>query len=509
MLPVCTADQVRELDRHAIETLGLPGISLMETASEAVARAARQLWAATDGGPVVVVCGSGNNGGDGYGCARWLHSWGVPVALWSLAGESRGDAAVLRRVCDRLGLPQVDGLDGAGLIVDAIFGTGLDRTIQGPARQAIAAINAHPAPVVSIDLPSGLDADTGQVLGVAVRAHTTVTLAAYKAGLFCPPGSGLTGELRLAPLGLPSPADRLADCPDRAALAAMWPARPAAAHKTRSGHLLVVAGSTSMAGAAILCCRGAFAAGVGLVSLVAPRGALPRLAGLPAEVMVHPSGDGDRLVPPSPSVFDRVTAAVIGPGLGGGDPLSGAVEAWVRSVWRDRSLPLCFDADALLPDLHPSEHPRVITPHPGEAGRLLGRSTANIQSDRFNGVRALSKSGCTALLKGRHTLVASPGLPISVNMTGNQILGTAGSGDVLSGIVAALLARGVGPHDAARLGAHVHGLAADHLAEGRPQGWTATDIAEAVPCGIEALFGRKCALAQPAATTHDPREAAE
>lgn len=488
VIPVGTAAQVRELDRRLIEDLGLPGAALMEVAARGVAKAIARSHAADARCGTVVVCGGGNNGGDGYAVARWLDQLGFPVSIWSLDERSRGDAAIMREASRRLQIPEVDKLGEAWLIVDAVFGTGLDRPVTGAKADAIAAMNEHPAPVVAIDVPSGLHSDTGAVLGVAVEASHTVVLGRYKAGLFCGAGPDSTGHLTLVDLGLDALstyADADAELPELADLGPLWPRRARGDHKNRSGHLLVVAGSRNQAGAAVLTCRAALAAGVGLVTLVAPKGALPRLESLAPEVMLLVHGDGDVLADLPPDALRGRSAIAAGPGLGGGSPLSESLVTSLKSIWTG-PLPVVFDADALVAAEGPSATPRVITPHPGEAARLLSCDTPEIEADRFAAAKRLAGPH-TALLKGRYTLVASSGRRVSVNPRNSPVLGTGGSGDVLTGVIGALLARGVSAHDAARLGAWVHGRAGERLEAQRNAGWTAGDIADELANAIEEL----------------------
>ncbi len=486
---VSTAAQVRELDRSTIEDFGVPGIALMETASHAVAELVRDRFPSARQG-VVVVCGGGNNGGDGYAIARWLHVRGYRVYTWSLAAESKGDAGINRASCTRMGIPELDGLGGAQLIVDAIFGTGLSRDVDGKYYSAIETMNAHPAPVVAVDIPSGIHADTGAVLGIAVRAQHTVTFARLKLGLLAGEGMVHAGQVHVADIGLVrgGPGSFVATLPEGPGDLPAWPTRASTDHKHRSGHLLVIAGSAPMAGAAVLCCQAALACGVGLVSLVATRGTWPRLAQLPPEVMVVDAGEGTRMrVPVSDDVFKGRTTVVAGPGLGGGGGISQDVGAWLQSAWSNLEIPVLFDADALPFAGGEARGPRVVTPHPGEAARMLRRKKDRVQGDRFKYASRLARDGCIGLLKGPNTLVAREGAPQWVNPTGNQTLAVGGSGDVLAGIIGALLARGVPAWDAARLGAWVHGVAADRLAARRSQGWTAGDVALELPATIEEL----------------------
>ena len=269
----------------------------------------------------------------------------------------------------------------------------------------------------------------------------------------------------------------------------MLPERAAGSHKGHHGHLLVVAGSTAMAGAAVLACTAAIRAGAGRVTLWTPQGALPRLKALPPEVMVQLVGEGDRLDPeqsPSTAGFDAVLA---GPGLGGGQPLTAALHHWLSELWTRFAGPVVFDADALVCARGSGAGARVVTPHPGEAGRLLGISNAEVQADRFAIAHRLATQS-VALLKGRYSLVACPDGQLWVNGTGNPILATAGSGDVLAGMVAALTAQGVDARSASVAGAHLHGRCAEHLASRGPGGWTASDVAMLIPVAIAELVPR-------------------
>jgi len=506
VIPVATAEQVRALDAGAIEGLGIPGIALMESASQALAAAVQEVRQQVGGGSVLLVCGGGNNGGDGFGAARWLHGWGVPVVIWALSDRASGDAAVNRQACERLGLPFVSiGSPGElaehAVLVDAVFGTGLSRDVEGRYATVLTWLDQAEAPIVAADLPSGLHADTGRLMGVGVHAARTVTFGALKAGMLCGQGPERCGQVDLAELGLGAVPDveLLGALGTPQTLRTWWPHRGGDAHKTRSGHVAVLAGSTAMAGAAVLCCRGAQAAGAGLVTLFAPRGALPRLACLPPEVMVAVSGEGDVLEAPDlDGPLSRATALVAGPGLGGGQELPPDLARFLAERWAVDPRPMLADADALSVVFSASaavsaeRGPRVITPHPGEAARLLDTDAPSVQGDRFDAVQRLAAlgSGCTALLKGRHTLIATPDQPVHVNPTGGPVLATGGTGDVLSGLVTALLGRGLPAHRAATLGAWVHGRAGDRLAEvpGGGEGTTAGDVADALSGAIAELL---------------------
>jgi NAD(P)H-hydrate epimerase len=482
MRPVLSAAASRARDQEAI-SLGIPGVALMELASRGVAEVihTRHRDAASRG--VWVVCGSGNNGGDGYGVARWLTGWGYEVRICALSEGSTGDAALMRSVCEQMGIGFAERWDEAGLIVDACLGTGLKRDVTGELSERLRALARHPAEVVAVDIPSGLCADTGTIRGVCVPAARTVTFGTLKFGHLGEPGTDLCGPVEVVDIGLDAlgaPVDPWAEVPDSDDL--QWPRRAAADHKSTSGHLLVIAGSRAMSGAAVLTCRAALAAGAGLVTLLAPRNA--RLERLPSEVMLMDGGDGD-VSTRVPSACERFHAVAAGPGLGGGHALPASLLDGLKGLWAG-SRPAVFDADALVAAVGEGRGARVITPHAGEAARLLSIDVGEVLADRRAAALALAR-GRTAVLKGRNSLVASPERPVSVNPTGGPILATAGSGDVLCGVVGALLARGLSGHEAARLAVWVHGAAGDLLGEIRGQGWTAGDVASALPKAIDRL----------------------
>jgi len=473
---ISTAAQCRALDAAVIDGLGVPGIALMELASHGVARVVlQQLGDATE--RVLVVCGAGNNGGDGYAVARWLALDGVDVSIWALDSPRTADALTMRSAAQRLGLRFVDAPGQPTLIVDAIFGTGLAREITGRYAQAIEALQKLDAKVVAVDLPSGVHADTGAVLGVALPAQLTVSFGRLKQAFFSP-GASLCGDVQLVDIGTHRSDHSSARLAERASLA--WPTRPRDAHKNRLGHLAVVAGSEAMAGAAVLACMGAVRSGVGLVTLLSSPRSLPRLGALPPGVMLR-TGTLLECLERSKG-FDAVA---VGPGIGGGAGLSAAVLEALERLWASAT-PAVFDADALQSMGQRAHTSTVFTPHPGEAGRLLGSSAQAVQSDRFSAARSLAQLGGVALLKGRHTLVCEGG-DTTVNPTGSPTLATAGSGDVLTGLIGGLLARGLAPADAARTGAWVHGRAGQILEAERLEGWSAVDIAEALPLAMAEL----------------------
>jgi len=471
-----------ELDRRTIEEIGVPGLVLMESAAGAVVRALLETHGeqARDRG-VIVVAGPGNNGGDGVAIARRLQGLGVPVKVVLVADPARvrGDARTQLDLAASMQVP-VEQFDeqpewsGAGVLVDALLGTGLDRDVTGPMASAIRALDTAGPPVVCVDIPSGIDGATGQERGCAVHADLTVTFAAAKQGHFIEPGRAHRGRLRIADIGIP-----VARFPDTTAPtlrllgpSVLAPIEGAAreAHKGTFGHLLVIAGSPGKAGAARLCAEAALRAGAGLVTLAVPEHLpLDSLAQLAPEVMVE-------RVPGSPQgAFDessrqaldellvRRDAVALGPGLGT-DP--GTV-ALVRSLYAQAEQPMVLDADGLnaLGDAVPVLDEglvRVLTPHPGEMARLTGTNTATLAPRRVPAARELAvASGAVVVLKGAGTIIAAPDSCCWLNPTGNPGMGTAGSGDVLTGMLGALLARGRDAVSAATAAVYWHGLAGD------------------------------------------------
>jgi len=509
---LCDAAAMRELDRHTIATLGIPGEVLMESAGRAVVQ--EVLEQLPRNGAVMVVCGTGNNGGDGFVAARQLHCLGIPVRI-ALVGDPkqlRGEAAVNFARAEAFGVP-VDGerwrAPGRGVIVDAIFGTGLSRKVAGAAGRGIRRINAarkahaRSLSVVSVDLPSGLCADTGQILGDAVRADRTVTIQLPKLGLVLEPGRSAAGCVRVVRIGIAEVAPGVSGAAQlltRAAAGARLPDRPAAGHKGTFGHVLVIAGSEGKTGAASLAAEGAARAGAGLVSIACPAGLNDILEIKCTEAMTLPVPDtSDRSFAARAAnelieLSTERSAVAIGPGIGrGAETLK-----LVRDVVPRISKPLVIDADGLFAFAGEPERlakrrgATVLTPHPGEAGNLLHQKPADINRDRVVAARALAeRTGAVVLLKGAASVIAAPDGRVLVNPTGGPALGSGGTGDVLTGVVAGLLAQGAPPFDAAALAAFVHGAAADRLAESAgDSGILAGELARALPGEFEALRRR-------------------
>lgn len=503
---------IRAMERRAQDELGLPSSLLMENAgaraSDAiVARYASLLER------VVVVGGTGQNGGDGWVVARHLASAGVRVVC-VLVGSSAnigGDARPNWNMLAAFGVTFVEGwgegarveVEQATLIVDALFGIGLSREVCGEHAEAVVAINASRAPVVALDVPSGIDSDTGARLGVAVRASLTVTFGAMKLGLTQFPARDLAGEVVVVPISAPISEDACAHVITANHVRTLLVPRAADAHKGTNGHVLIVAGSPGKSGASVLATLGALRAGAGLVTLVTrseeERRALE--ARLPVEAMTAVIADED-----ADSAADKVCAlasslrarsVVLGPGLGRGE----GERRFARALSVALPVPTVIDADALfalgedLESLRDAKAERVLTPHPGEAATLLRLAVDVVQTGRVAAARELARrSGHVAVLKGASTIVSSPNAPDAVCLRGTPALGTGGTGDVLAGVVGALLASkgdlNTSTATMARVAAEVavwtHGLAGE-LAASADRGLLASEVAAAVPAAMATL----------------------
>jgi len=505
VIPVVDARRMRAADAATIRG-GVPSATLMENAARALATGIAREFAAWR--RIVVVCGPGNNGGDGLAAARLLDGMRFSVRVFTLGDPDayRGDAASNAALARKAGLPlePLTGRKGfatlagalreADGVVDALFGTGLDRPLSGSAARAVGAINAAGRPVVAADVPSGLSSDTGRIPGKAVRAAATVAFGAPKVCHVLPPARDLCGRLVIADIGISrahlSPRGQRLFLATAESIRELLPPRDRAAHKRSVGSVAVIAGSRGKTGAAILAARGALRAGAGLVTIFCAESLQSAIVTALPEAMTIglPEEEGALAAAAGPEAIRRLgdfDAAVLGPGLGRSP---GAVAA-IRAVVRRARLPLVLDADGLnafagkAAELRRRAGPTVATPHPGEAGRLLGRSTRDVQSDRLAAARALARSaGCCVLLKGETSLTATPDGRVVVNPTGSPVLATAGTGDVLAGVVAAFLAGGLRTEDATAGAAWIHGAAGDRLERTLGDaGALASEVADLLP----------------------------
>lgn len=496
-----TSAEIAALDRRATETHGIPVNSLMEQAGARVAQAAGELLAGRNA-RVAVLAGKGNNGGDGFVAARILqgHGAAVTAVLAAPAAEYAGEAARTLAEARAAGVQITDAehvsLAAFDLIIDALFGTGFRGPARGPAYVLIETANASHVPILAVDIPSGLNADSGQPEGPAIHAVATVTMGLPKVGLLLYPGAELAGMLYVADIGYPSD---LADDPSVPThlvtvemVRARIPARPPDSHKGTYGRTLIVAGSVGFTGAAALAALGALRSGAGLVTLCVPRAVYPIIAGLVAEAMPHPvdDEDGHLAISALDAVQDAAGAAdvvAVGPGLSVAPGVRAVVEGLLR-----QPRPLVLDADALnvlaghTDVLAGAAGPLVITPHPGELGRLMDTTAAEIQQDRLAAARqASSQFRCIVVLKGARTIIAQPDGEAFIVPTGNPGMATGGMGDVLTGLIASLIGQGLSPGEAAWTAAYLHGLAADLIAEERGTvGMLASEVAHRLPAAI-------------------------
>jgi len=507
MIPVLDSQGMRDADRATIEGLGLPSMVLMEAAALSVTDTVLDRFDVVS--RVAVVCGPGNNGGDGLAAARQLRCRGVDAEALVLVeeGSLRGDAAVQLELARRFGVPVHDCSGGAGdlaarlaaadVVVDALFGTGLDRALAGEMAGTVELLNATPKPIVAVDIPSGLAGSSANPPGPCVQATVTVTFAAPKPAHVLPPACWACGELVVADIGIPPwvLAERAMLWLVEADDVARWlPRRAPDAHKGHFGHLGIVAGRAGRAGAAILAARAAVAGGSGLVTVATSADALAAIqAGAPeAMVDIVPAGTGGELADHDPSRFlAKITALAVGPGAGTGSDAASLV-GHLAAVWQG---PLVLDADALtvlaprLESLRGRPAPTVLTPHPGELARLLGVETSEVVSDRLGAAReAADRSGAVVVAKGARTLVVGGRGGDLVNPTGTAGLASGGAGDTLTGLIGALLAQGLAGREAAASAVFLHGRAAELAAiehpasvpAGRLVEWLARAWAEAL-----------------------------
>jgi ADP-dependent NAD(P)H-hydrate dehydratase / NAD(P)H-hydrate epimerase len=511
---VATSKEMRELDRLTIEKFRVPSLALMEKAGAAIAEALLERFGKIAKGGVLVVCGKGNNGGDGLVVARRLKKKTIPceVVLLGRKEDISPDAAenlraylkIKGKVFEAAADPGAlfhERLKGKKLVVDAILGTGLKENVRGPYAEAIALINGSGLPVVAADVPSGLDSDGARPLGAAVKASMTVALGYPKLGEVIYPGVSYVGELVVAEIGIHPDAvaqvNPRAELLDDEEIGRLVPEREPNSHKGTYGHLLVVAGSRGKTGAAILACRAAMRAGAGLVTLAAPRSLNGILAGALVEAMTEPLKDNDdeEMQPLGDREWRRLlekkSAVLFGPGIGVHDSTRGALWWLLRNL----EMPCVIDADGLnllagdVERIGGAKRPPVLTPHPGEMARLIGADTARVNHDRVGVARSFAeKHRCYVVLKGARTVVATPEGRVFINPTGNPGMASGGMGDALAGILGGLLAQGIGIEDSLKLGVFLHGFAADRVAMIKGQiGLVASDVIEAVPEGLKKL----------------------
>lgn len=507
--------EMREMDRLTIQNLGIPGAVLMENAARGATRIFMDHFEPSKDAHVVILCGGGNNGGDGYVMARYIKEAGVAVTvivlseLKNISGDARINLDVIQRMdMEILEIPDakkwVKGrrvMRDCDVIIDGILGTGLNSPVRGFYRKVIEEVNLLDKPVMSIDIPSGLNADTGQIMGAAIVADLTVTFGFPKIGQLVFPGAKVVGRLTRIDIGIPESIGRQvpesARMPEPDDFRLLFSAEGQDIHKGTRGHLLVLAGSTGKTGAATLTGLGALRAGAGLVTLGVPKTLNPILEGKLTEVMTVPlpeTPEGSLSLKAETEInmhMEGKTALALGPGLA----THPETTTLVRNIVKTCRVPMVIDADGLnalsedLGVLADCKGGVILTPHPGEMGRLTGMKISDIQDDRVGTARRfVEKYECYLVLKGARTLIAEPGGAIYVNPTGNPALSSGGSGDVLTGLLGGFLARRWPIKEAGIAAAYLHGLAADYLSEDMGQtGVLAGDLLDVFPELIHTL----------------------
>lgn len=515
-MKVITAEQMQEIDAGAIKGCGIPGLTLMENAGRGCTDVIIAHFSGKPASSALVVAGKGNNGGDGHVIARLLHEqgWSVNLILLASSDDVSGDAAVnLARLPAGVTLCECtdseilaahnDKFSSCNIIVDAIFGTGLKNEIKGFYRNAVEAINNSGSTVISVDIPSGIHGSSGEILGVAVKADLTVTFAAAKIGHILYPGASYCGRLDIVDIGIPSalvdnsPGVRFIDFAEAAAL---MKRRDRSSHKGSNGHCLIVAGSIGHTGAAHLAAASAVRGGAGLVTLALPASLNNILEVKTTEAMTMPLPDAGRGYLDEEAfhgIMDstaRKSVVTIGPGISWNPGTAVLVRKLVGKI----PLPMVLDADALnsisedITVLRKRVSPFVIlTPHPGEMARLAALTVEQVQADRIGIASGFAeRNNVFVILKGARTVIASPEGDIAINGSGNPGMASGGMGDVLAGLVSALLCQGYSPFTACMLGVFVHGFAADLLADEQGEiGLTATDVVERLPHAFNRLLG--------------------
>lgn len=525
-MKVATAEEIRLIDRRAIEEYGIPGAVLMENAGTGVFRTILERYKISSNAKVVVVCGKGNNGGDGFVVARHLVNQGIRTEIVLLTEKSRvqGDARVNLDIIDRMGIPLLEApdienfsrvkevLSQADFILDAILGTGLTQAVTGFYKEVIELMNGLQKPIIAVDIPSGLSSDTGVVPGSCIQADMTVTFELPKRGLILYPAAEFVGQLEVIPIGIPrgiiAEADikvNLLEAQDiRASLRnSNVLHRTPASHKGTYGHVFVIAGSRGKTGAALMTSRSALRVGAGLVTLAVPESLNNFLEAASFEVMTAPMPETfEGTFSNKASSYLRELAQgkeviALGPGLSTHPETVGLV----YDIVQNSKQPLVIDADGInalaqKPEvLRQTQAPVILTPHPGEMSRfLVGTGLAlPVQSRRIEVTQDVArKYGVYIVLKGARTIISDPTGNVFINLTGNPGMATGGTGDVLTGILAGLIAQGLSILDALKAGVYLHGLAGDLVAEDKGEsGLIAGDLIEAIPYAIKRIKGER------------------
>ncbi|MBI4684165.1 MAG: NAD(P)H-hydrate dehydratase [Nitrospirae bacterium] len=526
-MKVVTSEEMREIDRKTIRDYGISGNVLMEMAGHAVAARIKELFKT---GKVIVLSGAGNNGGDGIVAARNLHNWGWDVKVILLAKQSKlsPDCLSQYRIAKKIGIAfdfrkkiSKKDLHGA-IVIDAIFGTGLSKPVSGPIEKVISFVNKSESPVISVDIPSGISSDTGQILGEAVMADCTVTFGLPKRGHMLYPGFEFTGRLFIEDIGFPSgllTSGRLkVELIEKKDASLLMPERPKYSNKTDYGHVLIIAGSKGKTGAALMCSRSCLRTGAGLVTVGVPESLMNIFQKRATEEMTMPLPDDGKGILSAKAIDNilefskKVDVITVGPGIG----ISDDTKKLARELILNSSVPLVIDADGInsikdnIGILKKARSPVIITPHTGEMARLLQKTVQSlkfkvksseklqtlnselqtlIEKDRINiAINFAKKTKTYLVLKGAPTIIAEPEGSAFINTTGNPGMASAGVGDVLTGIIAGLLGQGLNPLEASILGVFMHGLAGDISAGKKGEhSMIASDIIKEIPSAFKAL----------------------
>jgi ADP-dependent NAD(P)H-hydrate dehydratase / NAD(P)H-hydrate epimerase len=505
-MKIVTAQQMKNIDRRAIRGFGIPGPVLMENAASAIMTEMEKFFDGLGGVRVGILCGKGNNGGDGLALARRLRIRGVPVRVALLApfsgvtGEAKVNLSILRKtdveITENAPARSLSGIIAwSDVLVDALLGVGLASPLRGAYARAAAMVNQSGRPVVAVDIPTGIDSDTGAVMGAAIKADLTVTMALMKRGLVLYPGAEYAGTVRVADIGIPPEViDQekiVLRLLDRGSARGLTARRKRDSHKGNYGHLMVIAGSPGKAGAAIMAAKGALRTGPGLVSIATPNGLVPMVQSQLAEAMCLPAAEsmeGTLGAVSEEELLKAATgmsAAALGPGLSTHFETAQVVRDLVQRL----TVPLVVDADGLnalaghTGILKKTKAPVILTPHPGEMGRLVNMTSSEVQKDRLAISSRFAKDHRVILvLKGAGTVVALPDGRMFINGTGNPGMATGGTGDVLTGMIGGLLAQGHPAGQAACLGVYLHGLAGDLAAKEKGEAaMIAGDLLEKIP----------------------------
>ena len=522
---ILTADQMREADRRTIQEIGIPSLVLMENAGRQVVAAMESIFQDLSERRVAVLSGKGNNGGDGFVVARTLHQRGIDVSVFLVGqvAEVKGDARINLEILGRLGITVVEVADesawelhfseisGHSLIVDALFGIGLKSALSGIYETIVADVNSSGIPVAAVDLPSGMSADTPDLIGDCIEATMTVTLGAPKIPLVLPPAELKAGEVVIADIGIPADVvegveGQRVELLTRDQMRPLVSARAPDAHKGDFGRVLIVAGSRGKTGAAVLAAHGALRSGAGLVTVATPRSCQPIVAAQAPEYMTEPleeTIDGTIDFAAAEYVLNlSADVLAVGPGLGRGE----GVTTFMRELLEKSEIPLVFDADALNafadePSALVGREGRdlIITPHPGEMARLMGCTVDDVQADRMGIARDFAQAHKVyVVLKGYRSLVATPDGKIFINPTGSPGMATGGTGDVLAGMLAAWLAQLLDAEAACKLGTYLHGAAGELAdADEGEVSMTAMDLAEHIGDAILELTARRRVVQKP------------